>query len=103
MGRKYDLDDFEAVVRGEKTLAEIINKYGSNRKAIITAMNRNGFRFRKPVKMITPYKTMVFHTISECAEEIGVSYDLIWKELHGRKSATLKDLEIEVMYYEDTN
>ena len=98
---RYDIKDFLAIKKGDKTVQEIAEKYKASNRAIICAMARvNVFRKKKMVKVTTPYKEKICSSINECAEFVGVSSATISNALKGQQIPILKELEIKVEEYE---
>ena len=101
MNIKYDIEDFEAVAKGETTVKELVKKYQSTPKQIRQALVQRGFHIRKQIKIVSPYKTMIVADKQKCADELGVSRSTIAKALKGEKIPTLDELNIQLSYVEE--
>ena len=102
MNSKYDINDFEKIVKKETTVREIANKYGVSQARIRQAMIERGFHINKKIKIVSPYKTIVVQDKSKCAEELNVSRQTVIRALKGISVPTLEQLGIKIMYDEET-
>lgn len=94
---KYEIEDFEAIKKGETSLQDVALKYGVSVKAIQMAVNRYGIYLKKRIIIIyTPYGAKKCIGIREVADELNLSQWTIKQALKGKKIKTLEDLDIKL-------
>lgn len=94
---KYEIEDFEAIKKGETSLQDVALKYGVSVKAIQMAVNRCGIYLKKRIIIIyTPYGAKKCIGIREVADELNLSQWTIKQALKGKKIKTLEDLDIKL-------
>lgn len=102
MNSKYEERDLLAVISGDKSLQDVADLYGTTKQAVKKALYRYGYRVRRSIKIISPYKETIYVADKQkCAEELRVSARTISKALKGERVAILDDLNIRVEYAED--
>ena len=98
---KYELKDFEDVVNGKSTIEVMCERYKVSRQTFIRSMNKKGFFIKKvKLKIITPTKTKVVSSISECAYELKVSDKTIRNYLKGKRIKLFDELSIHILVLE---
>lgn len=94
---KYEIEDFEAIKKGETSLKRVALKYGVSEKTLQKAINRSGIYLKKQVIIIhTPYGAKRCIGIKEVAEELKLSQWSVKQALKGRRVKTIDDLEIRL-------
>lgn len=101
MNIRYDISDFEKVVKKEITVGEMAIKYGVSQSRIRQALNERGYHINKRIKIISPYKTVIVQDKQKCAEELNVSRGTIVRALKGIRVPTLDDLNIKLVYEDE--
>lgn len=99
---KYEIEDFEAIKKGETSLKEVALKYGVSRKTLLTALNRYGVYLNKKTIIIhSPYGAKKCVGIKEVAKELKLSQWSIKQALKGKRIKTLEDLDIKLEVVND--
>ena len=94
---RYEIEDLEAIKKGEASLQEVALKYGVSVKAIQMALNRRGIYLRKQIIIIhTPYGAKKCVGIREVADELNLSQWSVKQALKGNRVKTLNDLDIKL-------
>ena len=94
---KYEIEDFEAIKKGDTSIQEVALKYGVSVKTLQMALNRSGIYLRKQTIIIhTPYGAKKCFGIKEVANELNLSQWSIKRALHGHYPKTLNDLDIKL-------
>ena len=101
MNSRYDLDDFEKIIRREITVKEIAEKYGVSQGRIRCALIERGYHINKRIKIVSPYKTMVVQDKQKCADELNVSRQTIINALKGKRIPMFEELNIKISYYNE--
>lgn len=92
---KYEIEDFEAIKKGDTTIKDVALKYGVSVKALQMAINRSGIYLKKKIVIIhTPYGAKKCIGIREVANELNLSQWTIKRALKGERVKTLEDLDI---------
>lgn len=92
---KYEIEDFEAIKKGDTTIEDVAQKYGVSKKALQMAINRSGIYLKKKTIIIhTPYGAKKCLGIREVANELNLSQWTIKRALKGYRVKTLEDLDI---------
>ena len=101
---RYDDDDLLDIVSGNKTKEQVAEKYNTKISVINRAMSRRGLWVRKKrIEIITPYGNKVCNSITETANELGLSHESIRRALRGLPVKMLTEMEIIVRYYKGGN
>lgn len=96
---KYTDEDYELFAKGELTTEDLMKKYNVSRNTIRKALNRKRLFVRNnKIRIITPYKTMVVESISECARELQIDRSWIYRYFQGYKVKTFEDLNITLEF-----
>ena len=94
---KYDIKDFEKVIKQKATIDEMCAMYKVSRYAFIKAMNSKGFYTKKKkIKIVSPSQTKVVSSISECAYELKVSDETIRNYLKGKRVKLFEEMGIKI-------
>ena len=102
MNKKYDYNDFQAIVDKKITIEDVAKKYNTTTARIHRQMNRAGYYIAKRKIIITsPYKKIVCGSISEVAQQLGISNTSVINALKGKEITILKELHITIK--EETN
>ena len=101
MNIKYDLDDFEKVIKKEMSVKEMSVKYGVSSSRIRQALIERGYHINKRVMIKSPYKTIICQDKQKCADELKVSRQTIINALKGKKVAMFDELGITIEYVDD--
>lgn len=97
MNKKYDYNDFQAIVDKTKTIEEIANKYNTTPQRIHRQMNRAGYYISKrKIIIYSPYKKIECKSVSEAADQLGISTTSVINALKGKEIVILKELHIEI-------
>ena len=95
---KYELQDFEKVVKGYASVEQMCEQYEVSRATFLRAMNRKGFYIKKiKLKIITPTKIKIVSSISDCAYELKVSDKTIKNYLKGKRVKLFEELNIHIL------
>jgi len=100
MNSRYDLDDFEKIVKKELTVKDVAIKYSVSENRIRQAMIERGYHINKRIKIVSPYKTIYCQDKQKCADELNVSRQTIINALKGKRIPMFEELGIQVMYEE---
>ena len=96
MKTAYDETDFEKVASGSVSADEMAKKYKVKLSTFKKAFQRRGYRVRKRIKIVSPYKTIYVSDIQKCAEELRLSRSTIVSALKGKRVPILDDLNIKI-------
>ena len=97
MNKKYDYNDFQAVVDGKLTFEDLAKKYNRTTSIIHRQMNRAGYYISKrKIIIVSPYKKIVCNSISEAANQLNISNTSIINALKGKEITILKELHITI-------
>lgn len=94
---KYDIKDFEDVIKGKVSIQYMSEYYKVSKEAFIKAMNRKGYYIKKTkIKITTPHQTKIVFSINECAYELKVSDTTIRNYLDGKKVKLFEDMGVKL-------
>lgn len=95
--RRYDRNDFELYKQGAVDIKTLANKYETSVNTIRRAMNRDKVFARKTrIKIITPYKTLIVDSKTECAYELKVGIATVYRALSGYPVKMFEDMGISL-------
>ena len=97
MNKRYDYNDFQAIVEKKVSIEQIAEKYNTTIKSIHRQMNRAGFYLSKrKIVVCSPYKKIVCSSIYEVANQLGISHTSVINALKGKEVRVLQELEITI-------